>query len=203
MKTLIVVPCMDSVPTQFCQSLSMLNKENCAIAFQLGSLIYMARNELALKAIQFEADYIFWLDSDMTFEPDTLDRLFKTMEEKSADIVSGLYFRRNPPYKPVVFTKFDIVDDMPVKEDMVDIPDEVTEVGAVGFGCVLMKTQVCFDVMDKFMNMFAPIGNVGEDVAFCWRAKECGYKIYLDPNIQCGHVGHYVVARDLYEAMRK
>ena len=53
MKTFIVIPCMDQVPAQFCQSLAMLKKEGeCAIAFQMSSLIYMARNELAMKAIQ-------------------------------------------------------------------------------------------------------------------------------------------------------
>ena len=48
MKTLIAVPCMDSVPSQFAQSLAMLQKvDECAIAFQIGSLIYTSRNELA------------------------------------------------------------------------------------------------------------------------------------------------------------
>lgn len=203
MKTMIVVPCMDQVPTQFCQSLAMLDKSDCYIAFQMGSLIYMARNELAMKAIQFEADYILWLDSDMVFEPDTLKKLMKTMEEESADIVSGLYFRRSIPYKPVFYDRFEIVDDKPEKTEMDVIPDKPFEVGGVGFGCVLMKTSVCFDVMDKFGTLFAPIMNVGEDIAFCWRARQCGYKIILDPRIECGHVGHYVVTKDLWEAVKR
>lgn len=203
MKTLIVIPCMDSVPTQFCQSLAMLKKEGeCAIAFQMSSLIYMARNELAMKAIKMGADYILWLDSDMVFEPDLMTRLFKTLEEKSADFVSGLYFKRFPPYEPVAYSTFDIVDDEIKAEKMTDVPKEITSVGGVGFGCVLMSTAMAMAVFDEYNTMFAPIGNVGEDIAFCYRAKTLGYEILLDPSIRCGHVGHYVVTEDLFNAMR-
>lgn len=204
MKTLIVIPCMDQVPTQFCQSLAMLKKEGeCAIAFQMGSLIYMARNELAMKAIQMGADYILWLDSDMVFEPDLMTRLFESLKANDADFVSGLYFKRFPPYEPVAYNKFDIVDDEIVTEKMTDVPDAVTEVGGVGFGCVLMSTALALAVYNEYNTMFAPIGNVGEDIAFCYRAKTLGYKVLLDPSIRCGHVGHYVVTEDLFNAFRK
>lgn len=204
MKTLIVIPCMDQVPTQFCQSLAMLKKEGeCAIAFQMGSLIYMARNELAMKAIHMGADYILWLDSDMVFEPDLMTRLFESLKANDADFVSGLYFKRFPPYEPVVYSKFDIVDDEIIAEKMTDVPDAVTEVGGVGFGCVLMSTALALAVYNEYNTMFAPIGNVGEDIAFCYRAQTLGYKVLLDPSIRCGHVGHYVVTEDLFNAFRK
>ena len=35
--------------------------------------------------------------------------------------------------------------------------------------------------------MFAPINGVGEDLSFCWRARQCGYKIWCDPSIALGH----------------
>lgn len=204
MKTLIVIPCMDQVPTQFCQSLAMLKKEGeCAIAFQMGSLIYMARNELAMKAIHMGADYILWLDSDMVFEPDLMTRLFESLKANDADFVSGLYFKRFPPYEPVVYSKFDIVDDEIIAEKMTEVPKTVTEVGGVGFGCVLMSTALALAVYNEYNTMFAPIGNVGEDIAFCYRAQTLGYKVLLDPSIRCGHVGHYVITEDLFNAFRK
>ena len=104
MRILIAVPCMDQVPAPFCQSLAMLRKVgDCVLSMQMGSLIYTSRNSLAMKAIQTEADYVLWLDSDMVFEPDTLERLMKTLTENNLDIVTGLYFRRVPPYSPVLF----------------------------------------------------------------------------------------------------
>ena len=204
MKTLIVIPCMDQVPTQFCQSLAMLRKEGeCAIAFQMSSLIYMARNELAMKAIQMGADYIMWLDSDMVFEPDLMTKLFKTLEEKSVEFVSGLYFKRFPPYEPVAYSNFGIENDEIIAEKMTEVPEEITSVGGVGFGCVLMSTALALAVFNEYNTMFAPIGNVGEDIAFCYRAKTLGYDLLLDPSIRCGHVGHYVVTEDIYRAFKK
>ena len=167
-----------------------------------GSLIYTSRNALATIAIQSEADYVFWLDSDMVFKPDILVRMMETLKEKDLDILSGLYFRRVPPYSPVLFYKLEIKSETEAADysEYQTIPDGLFDVAACGFGCVLMKTDVFFDVQSKFGNMFAPIGNNGEDVAFCWRARECGYKIYCDPSVICGHVGYSVVDDQFFKA---
>ena len=107
MKILIAVPCMDQVPAQFAQALATLNKVDgeCLVAFQIGSLIYHSRDALARKAIECEADYILWLDSDMVFPPDTLAKLLEDRE--SGDIITGLYFRRVHPFSPVLFDKLE------------------------------------------------------------------------------------------------
>ena len=192
---------MDQVPAPFCQSLAQLQKTgDCVLAMQSGSLIYTSRNALATQAIQMNADYVFWLDSDMVFKPDTLVRMMDTLQKNDIDILTGLYFRRVPPYTPVLYNVLDIEG---VKADFSEfdqIPDKLFEVGACGFGCVLMKTDVFFDVQGKFGNMFAPIGNNGEDVAFCWRARECGYKVICDPSVICGHVGYSVVDDQFFKA---
>ena len=194
MKTLVAVPCMDQVPAPFCYSLAQLKKVGeCVLAMKAGALIYAARNELATGAIQIEADYVFWLDSDMVFKADTLARMMKTSQEKDIDILTGLYFRRVPPYSPVLFDKLEMKDGICEWSEFKKIPEGLFEVGGCGFGCVLMKTDVFFDVQSKFGTMFAPMGNNGEDLAFCWRARECGYKIICDPSVICGHVGYSTV----------
>ena len=201
MKILIAVPCMDQVPAPFCNSLALLQKVgDCTLMMKSGSLIYTSRNALATAAIQTEADYVFWLDSDMVFQPDILKRMLKTLQEKDLDMLTGLYFRRVPPYSPVLFDKLEIDGIACDFTEWKRIPDDLFEVGACGFGCVLMKTDVFFDVQSKFGNMFAPIGNNGEDVAFCWRARQCGYKIWCDPSVICGHVGYSVVDDQFFKA---
>lgn len=199
-KILIAVPCMDSVPARFAHSLAMLKKVGeCAVTFEIGSLIYSSRNNLARRAVEWDADYVLWLDSDMVFEPDLLERLMTDLEDYDADMVSGLYFRRVIPYTPVLFDRLDISGEITYWTEFKELPDDVFEVGGCGFGCVLMKTDVIFDVFGKFQNCFAPLGNTGEDLAFCWRARECGYKILCDPNVACGHVGNVVISREFYE----
>ena len=197
MKTLIAIPAMDTVPTQFCSALSMLNKlGDCVVSFNVGSLVYTSRNKLAQTAIQMDTDYIFWLDSDMVFNPDILERMMNTMQEKKLDILSGLYFRRVPPYTAVLFDKLEIVDGKCEFTNFDEVPQEMFKAGGVGFGCVLMKTDVAFDVYSEYLDMFSPIASVGEDLSFCWRARQCGYDIWVDPSVKLGHVGHCVVTED-------
>lgn len=201
MKILIAVPCMDQVPVLFCHSLAQLQKTGeCALMMKAGSLIYTSRNAIATEAIKMDADYVLWLDSDMVFKPDTLIRMLETLKANDLDILSGLYFRRVPPYSPVLFDKIEMDGEECDYSEFQSIPDGLFEVGACGFGCVLMKTDVFFDVQSKFGNMFAPIGNTGEDVAFCWRARQCGYKVFCDPSVICGHVGYSVVDEQFFKA---
>lgn len=194
-KILICVPAMDMVATGFAQSLAMLQKggNETAIMFEVGSLIYEARNKLAKQAIAMGADYTMWFDSDMIFKPDTMVRLLA----HDAPMVSGAYFRRSPPYHLVAFDECDVETR---KWSDLDLPTETVQCGGVGFGCVLVKTEVLFEVAARYKTWFEPVNGFGEDLSFCWRARQCGYDILLDPTVTCGHVGHIVVNEDFYKA---
>lgn len=194
-KILICIPAMDMVATGFSQSLAMLQKggNETAIMFEVGSLIYEARNKLAKQAIAMGADYTMWFDSDMLFKPDTMIRLLA----HDAPMVSGAYFRRSPPYHLVAF---DECDAETRKWTDLPLPTETVKCGGVGFGCVLIKTEVLFEVAARYKTWFEPFNGFGEDLSFCWRARQCGYDILLDPTITCGHVGHIVVNEDFYKA---
>ena len=201
MKVLIAVPCMDQVPAPFCQSLAQLKKVGeCVLAMKSGSLIYTSRNSLATMAIQMDADYVFWLDSDMVFRPDTLVRMLDTMQKHNLDMLTGLYFRRVPPYSPVLFDKLEMRTKTVLDwSEYKSIPDELFEVGGCGFGCVLVSTEVLISIQGKHGTMFAPMGNNGEDIAFCIRARDCGYKIICDPSVICGHVGYSIVDDNFFK----
>lgn len=202
MKVLIAVPCMDQVPAQFAQCLATLGKvDKTIVAFQIGSLVYTSRNDLVQIAIKQGCDYIFWLDSDMMFPPDALVRLFKSLEH--GDIVSGLYFRRVAPFTPVIYDKLDIDETGCHYTEPKEIPDGIFEVEGCGFGCVLMPTDIMLDVIEKYGSPFTPINGIGEDLSFCWRARQLGFKIVCDPDIPLGHVGHHVITRELYEAVKQ
>ena len=201
-KILIAVPSMDTVPAQFAQSLATMNRvENCAVAFQIGSLVYASRNQLALIAIQGGYDYVLWLDSDMVFNPDTLEALWQNRDK--GDILTGLYFRRVEPYTPVLFSKLDITETEAINEGVLNVPSEPFEVAACGFGCVLMPTEIFISVINKHGNLFAPIRGVGEDLSFCYRARDCGYKIVCIPSVELGHVGYYTVTKQFYEVYNR
>jgi len=196
---------MDQVAAPFAQNLASMEKVGEAvIGFIIGSLVYESRNNLAKQAIKSAFDYIMFIDSDMVFDADLMPRLMKHCEEDGMDIVSGIYFRRRPPFTPVIYEKLEVDEDGKGHwDDFFDYPeDSVFEIAGCGFGCILIKTQVLMDMAAKYSTWFEPIHGFGEDLSFCLRARELGYKIYCDSSIKCGHVGQLVVDESVYKSMK-
>ena len=207
-KIFIAVPCMDMVSARFAQSLATLKKVGkCTVSFLTGSLIYDSRNKLAGMAIDMDADYILWFDSDMVFQPDTLERMMKVLDEHpQIDVLSGLYFRRGHPFTPVLFSKLEVNEEGNLDfEDVKELPDYLFEVAGCGFGCVLMKTDMLLDIAGKEGGgrWFTPIANSGEDCSFCIRARQNGYRIFCDPNIHLGHMAYTPVTKGFYQALKE
>lgn len=202
MKVFIAVPSLDNVPALFCQSLALLQRAgDTMIGFEVGSLVYNARNNLARQAIKSEADWVLWLDSDMVFNPDFLQRMMKVCTENDIDFLTALCFRRKPPYTPCLFDRLDKVEKGASYTALLSVPEGRFQVGGCGFAGVLMSTDVLISVSAKFNGrMFDPMDGFGEDVAFCWRARQCGYDIWCDSDIEMGHVGQFISTRAVFES---
>lgn len=206
MRTLIAIPCMDTVHTIFFKSVLGLQREGeCRFALSCSSLVYDARNKLVNQAIAEGFDRILWLDSDMDFQPDLLIRLSKTMEETGADLVSALYFTRKAPVQPVVYNEVGYYHDderdevTPHCVSYKGYPrDSVFEIEGCGFGGVLMTVDIAKKVEDKFGVPFSPILGFGEDLSFCLRVSECRGKMVCDSRVKMGHVGLGTISEDTY-----
>ena len=207
MKTMIAVPCMDQVQTEFCQSLFNLQRVGNVYAKMLQcSLLVKSRTDLALMAVQEKADYILWIDSDMVFPDTLLIDLMRDIEDGKKDIVAGVCHMRKEPYKPVLWSKLrqGLRPTENESECLVDYPrDGLFEVEGCGFGCILMKTEVIEAVRDKYGDLFAPLPGYGEDLSFCIRARGCGYRIFVDPKVQVGHKSSIIVNDTVFQAFRK
>lgn len=46
-------------------------------------------------------------------------------------------------------------------------------------------------------------GEIGEDISFCLKARECGYEIYADSTFAVGHIGSYAFGLQDYWAYRE
>lgn len=203
MRTLIAIPCMDNIDVDFAQSLVQIHPVGeVQIAFLPGSLVYVAREKLAEVAITMKADYVLWLDSDMIFNPEILADLMS--DDK--DCVSGLCFRRRPPFTPAIYKKIRYGTERGdyENEEYLDYPlDSLFEVDACGFGAVLVKTEVIKKVQETFGATFEPMRGYGEDISFCIRAKQCGYKVWCDSRVKLGHVTRSVSNEETYLALRQ
>ena len=205
MRTLIAIPCMDMVHTAFMSSLLMMNRVgDVNFSVSSSSLVYDARNNLSKQAVDGGFDRILWLDSDMKFDPDLFERLSADMDE-GLDIVGGIYFSRKAPLVPVVYQKVGYYhneeDDSvtPAALNYYEYPkDELFPCEGIGFGAVLVKTDLIKKVQDKHGLPFSPILGFGEDLSFCVRARDVGATIYCDSRIKVGHVGQYVFSEGDY-----
>lgn len=205
MKTLIAIPCMDMVHTEFMKSLLQMNRVG-EIGFSIisSSLIYDARNSLAKHAVDGEFDRMLWLDSDMEFAPDLFVNLSKDMDENNLDIVGGLYFTRREPSIPVVYQKvgyYHSDDDevTPVALNYYEYPqDQLFQCEGVGFGAVLVKVDLIKKVQKKHGLPFSPILGFGEDLSFCMRVRDVGSEIYCDSRIMVGHIGTKIYTHEGY-----
>lgn len=209
MRTLIAVPCMDMMHTQFVHSLlSLKMTDEFEVRFGASSLIYDTRNQLIVYALDMGFDRVLWFDSDMKFGPEILAYLTEDME-KGFDIVSGLYFKRKPPYSPVIFKQCDILklEDGrldPTHEFYEDYPDNsLFEIAACGFGCVMMNMHALKNIVEKYGRMlFMPVAGFGEDLSFCMRARSAGHKIWCDSRVKLGHVGEMVFDENYYKGLK-
>lgn len=205
MKTLIAIPCMDMVHTQFLRSLiSMDRVGSVQFGISQSSLIYDARNFLAKQAVQENFDRILWLDSDMDFQPDLMKQLMADMDE-GREFVSGLYFKRKAPIQPVVYKDVgywhsDEDDSVtPIAVPYIDYPqNEVFKVAGAGFGGCLVSVDLIKRVAEKFGLPFSPILGFGEDLSFCKRVEEIGVEMYCDSRVKLGHIGQGVITEALY-----
>ena len=195
MKTLIAIPAMDQIYTVTAQCLMNLRPVGeYGTQFAVRMPVDIARNSLAKYACEEGFDRILWIDSDMTFDADMMERLSADMDE-GWDMVCGLYFKRKFPLEPVIYTK--MLADPPTAEMFYDYPkDALFEVAGCGFGGVLMKTEAIAEMDEPPFDM---IPGLSEDFSCCVRMARLGKKMACDSRVKFGHIGLSIYNEKLYK----
>ena len=201
MRLLIAIPTYDYMHFQFVDCLTKLIRRldedeiDYEVCFQGGTLVYVGRDKRAKKAIDEGFTHMLWLDSDMIFSEELLDNLMFS----GKDFVTGIAHGRRAPHMSCLFKKiWPGVD----RWQGHDYPTTTFEVGGCGFACVLIKTSIVKAVYEKQGTAFFPMRELGEDLAFCKRARELGFTIWAEPTVWLGHIGHITVYpeyEDVYE----
>jgi len=191
---MIAVPAMEMVNAEFAQHLAMASaqlvangiKINCA--FNIGSVITIARRNLVDIFLKSDFDYIWWVDSDMKFPIDAPLRLLA----RNKDIVGCNYRRRrfpNPNFTGMMgttgkFTELQTTDNSPAME-LVDV---------LPHGMVLCKREVYEKLpQPHYIQDYVPSLNleIGEDIYFCQKAQQHGYEVWCDQELskEIAHIG--------------
>ncbi|MDI6655388.1 MAG: hypothetical protein QME59_05820 [Candidatus Hydrothermarchaeota archaeon] len=149
------------------------------------------RNIIARDALKQNADYMFWLDSDMVVEGDTILKLM----EHDKDIVSGLYFKKRD-LDPVMYVRRGNL-----YESLREWGKTIFKVDAAGMGCALIKSEVFRSIKPPWF-VYSVRENKGEDIYFCEKAREAGYDIWVDPAVLPAHLTEKEIGMEEYLARR-
>jgi len=185
-KICVGVPCQRTICSKTAGSLFSLTLDKSyqmRIVFSENCLVHENRNSLVKIAQDMKADYLFFVDSDIVFERDTLSRLL----EADKDIIAASYNRRSLPEQGMV-------KDENMK--LIDIQGRTFpfQCSYAPTGCMLIKISV-FDKLEKPYFFFTLNDNgemdKAEDYYFCDKARAGGFNIWCDPTIPVMHIGDY------------
>ncbi len=187
-KVLIGIPCMDSVRTKTAFSLFNLKRpEGTELMMKVGADVARNRNSIVEYALANDFTHILFIDSDMKFNPDTLE----VMLANDVDICGVLYNQRALPLRANIMS----LEEKEVKgrHEVVkcEIQKGLTEVRWAGTGIMLIKSKVFKNIKAPWFAFQYEGEYVGEDVYFCRKAREAGYKILIDAGVPVRHVGEF------------
>ena len=190
---MIGIPTMGTVPVKVMADIVQVvrqQRDNVTMMTTKMSLVYDARYIIMQEALNNGADLLF-LDSDIDFTIEAFNRLLSHKKP----IVSGLYYGKGSPSNPIAYKKVrpkTIFRNKPICEQLQTSELEpFMEVEGVGLGFCLIRHEVLKTVNKEGLNPFEPFGNLGEDFAFLYRARQKGYKIWLDTTLGLKHIGEY------------
>lgn len=191
---MVAVPAMEMVNAEFAQHLAMACanlvahgiKINCA--FNIGSVITIARRNLVDIFLKTEFTHVWWVDSDMKFPIDAPLRLLA----RDKDIVGCNYRRRrfpNPNFTGMKgsagnFQEFHTTDSSPSMEEIDVLPH----------GLVMVKRHVYEKTpQPHYLQEYITELNleIGEDIFFCNQVKKAGFEVWCDQDLskEVAHIG--------------
>jgi hypothetical protein len=191
---MILVPAMEMVNAEFAQHLAMAAanmvangiKINCA--FNIGSVITIARRNLTDIFLKSDFDYAWWVDSDMKFPIDAPIKLLK----RGVHLVGANYRRRrfpNPGFTGMMgsagnFTELVTDDNSPPMQQVDVLPH----------GMMLVHRSVYEKIpQPHYLQDYVPEINleIGEDIYFCNKAKQAGFEVWVDHDLskEIAHIG--------------
>lgn len=178
-------------PTDFCNKLFFMSKVPS---------LPVARDTLVSEVLKSNADYIFWVDTDIIFESPNdanmaLKRLYQVINKdpnsKDTKMVSGLYRARQRQgfsyagwLRANKFNKNVIKGYTPIES----WTGNFIEIDVAGLGCCLMDTKVFRDI-PKPLFYWETSEDISEDFYWFEKAKSYGYNLKLFTDVKCSHIG--------------
>jgi hypothetical protein len=198
----ILVPAGRSIEPHCALTLGQLEARGYPVRRLYGfAQVDMARNRLATDALAEGFEELMWIDSDIAFEPQSVDRL----RSHGLPVACGLYPKKGeralssqllPGTDRLVFGQ----------------GGGLVEIRYAAAGFLYTRREVYLEIQRReqlpmcnrrigqptlpfFLPMVVPDGDdhryLGEDFSFCERLRRCGFRIVADTTIRLQHIGIY------------
>ena len=180
------------------------------------ALIDRSRSIVATYFLEENHDVLMFVDDDIVFNPVDAIGICRAVKEMDLGIVAGAYMVKNLDNPFFVFRP---LDNAPIRFGEGGELYEV-EYASTGFMAINKKViqrlsrdlPLCHPDELKFYPFFQPFPKkmkdgkyvyLSEDWAFCDRAREAGFKVYIDTRVKLKHAGRYEYDWDDFFINRK
>ena len=210
MKILIAVPTFETIYPDTYRSIWDLDKGGHEVVFDSirGYDVATARNKIAPKALDIEADFVLMVDNDVVLPRNALTLLL----EDAKEVNLGYYPHRGPNNRyngrtcicrlkdenGKDYYHYPLESEYTAKEmaEMIDSGVTKFEIHGGGMGCALIRTEVFrktpYPWYDWVNYGDANRGMLSEDLYFCVQCRAVRIPIYADARVGCGHMFRYV-----------
>lgn len=181
-----------------------------------------ARNKVMAAFLETDADWLFMVDSDMGFAPDTVERLVEAADPAERPVVGALCFGvrelahdglqgfKVRPF-PTIYAFAELADGEIGFMNRRRYPeDTVIRVAGTGAAALLVHRSAAEKVREKFgpiwFNPFTYANGkpVGEDLSFCSRLAKVGVPIHVNTGVKTNHLKSFWVGEEefrLYDSV--
>lgn len=172
-----------------------------------------SRNKVAKRWLdETDAEWLFFIDSDMGFAPNTLDRLIEAADPAERPVMGALCFaglRRKPEpgvlgygerflIQPTVYEWVELDDQVGFRPIIDYKRDAVVQVAATGAACLVIHRSAAAKVRDQYgPAWFDPITHpsglnggprtFSEDMSFCVRVAGVGLSVHVNTAVKTTH----------------
>jgi len=170
-----------------------------------------ARNEAATQFLALDSEWLFWIDTDMGFEPDIVDQLLAVADPVERPIVGALCFaqRELSPdgangYRvkpaPTIYDWVNTGDKQGFMTRQTYEPSTVQRCSGTGSAAILIHRSVLERIRDEYGPVWynrAPeakpdadgvLKMMGEDLSFCMRAGTLGIPVHVHTGVKTTHL---------------
>jgi hypothetical protein len=170
-----------------------------------GANITNARNEICRMFLDtHDADWLLFIDTDMTFEPDIVDRLVQAAHPTLRPVLGALCFSLQDGFRacPTIYV---VRPDHRVGR-VFDYPKNELLAALTGTGCLLIHRDVLVALRSRpkpyewFQETSHGDVPIGEDITFCLRCHGMKIPVHVDTSIKCGHEKPFIVDEAMFDA---